>query len=149
MKIVQHELLSNKLFIINIFIVKTIMLAILSNSIEWALKYLWLVVINSQLNELANLFNRWLWKFINKKGRSHSLQTTKSGHKYLLTASCYFTKWTEAVQIQDKKAATVVNVLFKMLCEKGVASVFIHDQGTEFVNEINEMLCSMMGISLN
>ena len=49
------------------------MLAILSNSIEWALKYLWLVVINSQLNELANLFNRWLWKFINKKGRSHSI----------------------------------------------------------------------------
>ena len=76
-----------------------------------------------------------------------SLQTTKEGNKYLLTASCYFTQWAKAVPIQDKTVATIVNVLFKLLRQKGVASVYLHDQGTEFVNEINKMLCSMMGIS--
>ena len=50
------------------------------------------------------------------------LQAAKSGHKYLLTASCYCTKWMEAVPIEDKTAARVFNVLFKLLCEKGVAS---------------------------
>ena len=74
------------------------------------------------------------------------LQTSQSGNKYLLTACCYFTKWTEAIPIKDKTASTVAQVLYKLLCEKGVACVFIHDQGTEFVNVINDEMCAMLNI---
>ena len=50
-------------------------------------------------------------------------------------------------QIKNKTAKTVAMELFKLQCQKGAASIFIHDQGTEFVNQVNQELCSMMGIS--
>lgn len=75
------------------------------------------------------------------------LQTTTQGSKYILTCCCYFTKWTEAIPIKDKTALTVAKVLFTLQCQKGSASVFIHDQGTEFVNQVNNELCNLMHIS--
>jgi hypothetical protein len=65
------------------------------------------------------------------------LATTKNGNRYLLTCCCYFTKWAEAVPLEDKTAETVATELFRLQCQKGSASIFIHDQGTEFVNQIN------------
>ena len=59
------------------------------------------------------------------------LQTTQDGNKYMLTACCYFTKWVEAIAIKDKTANTVASELFKLQCQKGAASIFIHDQGTD------------------
>ena len=74
------------------------------------------------------------------------LQTTQDGNKYMLTACCYFTKWVEAIAIKDKTANTVASELFKLQCQKGAASIFIHDQGTEFVNKVNDKMCQLMGI---
>ena len=75
------------------------------------------------------------------------LQTSQHGNKYILTCCCYFTKWTEAIPLKDKSAFSVASALFKLLCEKGAASVFIHDQGTEFINGINSQLCRLMNIT--
>ena len=48
-----------------------------------------------------------------------------------MTAYCYFTKWTEDNPIKDKTTVTVAQVLCK---------------GTEFVDEINCELCSLLNI---
>ena len=75
------------------------------------------------------------------------LPATVSGYKYILTCCCYFTKWAEAIPIKDKTAYTVASALYKLQCEKGAAAVFIHDQGTEFINQVNDELCRLMDIS--
>ena len=40
------------------------------------------------------------------------------GSKYILTATDYFTKWSEAVPTVDKSAASVATALFKVRCDK-------------------------------
>ena len=72
------------------------------------------------------------------------LKETPEGYRYLLTCCCYFTKWTEAIPIKDKEAYTIAKELFKLECDKGAAYIFIHDQGTEFVNQVNDKLCQLM-----
>ena len=62
----------------------------------------------------------------------------------MMTCCCYFTKWTEAIPIKDKTAYTIAKELFKLECDKGAAFIFIHDQGTEYVNQVISKLCEMM-----
>ena len=72
------------------------------------------------------------------------LPMSKNGYKYILTCCCYFIKWSEAIPLKDKSASSVASALFKLQSEKGAASVFIHDQGTEFINCVNNELCHLM-----
>ena len=75
------------------------------------------------------------------------LPMSKNGYKYILTCCCYFTKWSEAIPLKDNSASSVASALFKLQCEKGAASVFIHDQGTEFINCVNNELCHLLDIT--
>ena len=40
------------------------------------------------------------------------LPVTKEGHKYLLVATDYFTKWTEAYPLKDTEASTCMEAVY-------------------------------------
>ena len=47
----------------------------------------------------------------------------------------------------ERQECLFASALFKLQCEKGAASVFIHDQGTEFKSCVNNELCCLMDIT--
>ena len=65
------------------------------------------------------------------------LPTTPRGNKYIMTVSCFFSKWPEATALPDKTAVGVANFLFKCFTRHGCCRVKISDQGREFVNKVN------------
>ena len=75
-----------------------------------------------------------------------TLKDTVDGYKYILTVCCYYTKWSDAIPIKDKRAITIAIELYKLMCRYGPANVFIHDQGSEFANQVNGELCRLMKV---
>lgn len=61
---------------------------------------------------------------------------TTSGNRYILSMTCYFSKWIEAFPLPDKSARNVANALYKAYCRHGAPVSIISDQGREFVNEV-------------
>lgn len=61
---------------------------------------------------------------------------TSTGNKYILTMTCYFSKWVEAYPLKDKTAASVAGALYKAYCQHGAPMNIITDQGSEFVNQV-------------
>ncbi len=68
------------------------------------------------------------------------LPETPRGHKYIITATDYFTKWPEAAPLLDKTAVGVANFLFSTFCCHGWPEIIISDQGREFVNSLTHSL---------
>ena len=66
------------------------------------------------------------------------LPTTPRGNKYIMTVSCFFSKWPEATALADKTAIGVAEFLFKLFTRHGCCKVKISDQGREFVNKVNK-----------
>ena len=64
------------------------------------------------------------------------LTETARGNKYIITATCQFSKWPEAAPLKDKKAEGVAEFLFKCFTRHGCCKVKITDQGREFVNKV-------------
>ena len=58
------------------------------------------------------------------------------GNKYILTISCFFSKWPEATALPDKTATGIAEFLFKCFTRHGCCKVKISDQGREFVNQV-------------
>ena len=50
-----------------------------------------------------------------------SLPKTARGHKYMVTLVDYFSKWPEAVALQDKTAKGVVLFLYDLFCRYNYA----------------------------
>ena len=61
---------------------------------------------------------------------------TTQWNQYILTMTCYFTKWVEAFAIPDKTAYSVATAIYTAYCRHGAPSSIITDQGKEFVNEV-------------
>ena len=64
------------------------------------------------------------------------LKKSKLGNQFILTMTCYFTKWVEAFALPDKSALSVAQALYKAYCRHGSPVNIITDQGREFVNEV-------------
>lgn len=64
------------------------------------------------------------------------LTKTKKGNRYILTMTCYFSKWVEAVALLDKSAQCVAQAIFKVYCRHGAPQSIITDQGREFINQV-------------
>ena len=67
------------------------------------------------------------------------LPVTPRGNKFIITVSCYFSKWPEAAALPDKTAEGVAEFLFKCFTRHGCCKVKITDQGREFVNQVNRL----------
>ena len=57
----------------------------------------------------------------------------------------YFSKWSEAKPLKDKKATTVSQFLYELICRHGCFSIQINDQGLEFVNSVSAELHRLTG----
>ena len=67
---------------------------------------------------------------------------TLNGYQYILTITDYFSKYVEALSIQDKSACSVAKGIYKVYCCHGAPVSLICDQGKEFVNHVNPMIAS-------
>ena len=73
------------------------------------------------------------------------LPLTKDKNKYILMVVDYFTKWAEAIPIQNKEAATVARGLHAgWITKKGTPERILSDQGKEFDNKLFHELCKLM-----
>ena len=70
------------------------------------------------------------------------LPITTKRNRYIIVAMDYFTKWPEAKAINNMKAQTVAEFIYKeIICRHGVPEQILSDRGTSFVNQIIENLC--------
>lgn len=73
------------------------------------------------------------------------LPETKSGNKYIMTVTDYFSKWPEAKAIPSKEACEVANFLYSLFMRHGFCSCVISDQGREFCNQVSDTLYELTG----
>ena len=64
------------------------------------------------------------------------LTMTSQGNQYILTMTCYFSKWVEAFPTSDNTAVTVARALYTANCRHGAPNDIVTDQGREFVNQV-------------
>jgi hypothetical protein len=65
-----------------------------------------------------------------------------TGARYIVTATEYLTRWTEAAPVKDCSAEIATHFLFKQVITRfGCPRVLMSDQGTHF---INSTICVML-----
>ncbi|GBC47303.2 DDE-type integrase/transposase/recombinase [Rhizophagus irregularis DAOM 181602=DAOM 197198] len=75
------------------------------------------------------------------------LPITTRRNKYIVVLTEYLTKWPEARALSDAKAASVVSFFYEdVICRHGCLKVLLTNQGTHFVNELLDSLCTRLGI---
>jgi len=75
------------------------------------------------------------------------LPTTPDGHKYLLVATDYFTKWLEAIPLCDAEAHTCMRALYSTFFSRfGLPRQLQSDQGSNFESKLVAEPCSFAGI---
>ena len=68
------------------------------------------------------------------------------GHKYVITAIDYLTKYVEMRALKTKTAIEVANFIYEeLICQYGCSDIHITDQGREFCNEVNNTLLKRSG----
>ena len=76
------------------------------------------------------------------------LPTTADGHKYLLVATDYFTKWLEAIPLCDAEAHTCMRALYSAFFSRfGLPRQLHSDQGGNFESKLIAELCSIASIN--
>ncbi|CAH2310412.1 SH3-containing GRB2 3-interacting 1 [Pelobates cultripes] len=71
---------------------------------------------------------------------------TVDGFQYILTATDYFSKWVEAFPLKTKSVAEAGRHICSMICRYGCPKRILSDQGKEFVDQLNDQMCSILGI---
>lgn len=74
------------------------------------------------------------------------LPQTERGHCYIVAMTDYFTKFPVASPLKHKSAAEVAQFFLDTICEFGCIETLITDQGREFVNELNDIICAKLQI---
>ncbi|CAF1481149.1 unnamed protein product [Rotaria sordida] len=64
----------------------------------------------------------------------------------MLCITDYFTRWVTAVALTDCSAQTTAQALFKeYICRYGVPKSVLSDQGTQFKNQLMEVMAKLIG----
>lgn len=72
---------------------------------------------------------------------------SKSGNKYLLVISCYFSKWLEAIPLKNQEATTVAEALVNQFISVHGVPLQIHaDRGSNFEAKVFQEMCQLLGI---
>ena len=72
---------------------------------------------------------------------------SRKGNVYLLTGICCFTKFLVTCPLRDKSAISVARALVNnVFLIHGAVELQIHDQGTEFVNDVMWNLNMLLGV---
>ena len=74
------------------------------------------------------------------------LNTTRRGHKYLLTMVDLATRWPEAVPLKKIDAVTTAEALLDIFSTYGVPQVLVHDNGGNFTAKFTSLVMKTMGI---
>lgn len=74
------------------------------------------------------------------------LTVSASGNHYIMVITDATTKWPEAYPIPNKEASTVARVLIKLICRYSSIKVLITDQGREFCNQVNQIICEILDL---
>ena len=73
---------------------------------------------------------------------------SKSGSKYILVVSDYFTRWVEAFSIPSQDAVTVANrIVDSVFCRWGVPSQLHFDMGAQFESQTIQEISKILGIN--
>ena len=65
------------------------------------------------------------------------MPVTLTGKRYIILAVDFFTKYPEAIAVEDADAQTVAKFLhMDIICRHGVPKEITSDRGTEFLNEL-------------
>ena len=76
------------------------------------------------------------------------LPPSKSGNKYILVVSDYFTRWVEAFGIPNQEAVTVANcIVDSVFCRWGVPGQLHSDMGAQFESVIIKEISEILGIN--
>ena len=68
------------------------------------------------------------------------------GYHHVIVLIDYFSKWSEIKATKDKKASTIAQFLYEVMCRHGCFQIQINDQGREFVNEVSTELHRLTGV---
>ena len=72
------------------------------------------------------------------------------GFKYLLTMIDRFTRWPEAIPLNDIETRTItVAYIQNWVARYGVPSQMTSDHGTQFVSELWSAMSNLLGTNLN
>ena len=73
--------------------------------------------------------------------------TTERLNRYILTATCHFTKWVEIFPIQNESAESCAKVLVNEVISRYGCPIEIHtDQGRNFQSKVFKTICNMLTI---
>lgn len=73
-------------------------------------------------------------------------KTTPRGNNYILVAVDISTRFVILRSLKDKSAPSVARALWEIVCDFGVPKIMQSDNGSEFVNEVVQALCQLMGV---
>ena len=92
-------------------------------------------------------FSMWAFDIIGPLGDPNAQIKQKS---FILTATEYFTKWTEAAAFAEIKGSTVCRFIMKNIISRfGVPSGIVTDNGPQFISQELQDLCKRFNISLH
>ncbi|TPX51269.1 hypothetical protein SeLEV6574_g00360 [Synchytrium endobioticum] len=73
---------------------------------------------------------------------------TADGKKYICCITDFFTKWVEAVPLNDKHSSSVADAIYKQLiCRHGVPKTILTDQGSEFTNSMMQRIADRLKVT--
>ena len=68
------------------------------------------------------------------------------GYHHAIVLIDYFSKWSEIKATKDRKAPTIAQFLYEVICRHGCFEIQINNQGREFVDEVSTELHRLTGV---